>query len=424
MTAGLDLDWQPSAHARRALTLVALALVVGVGFARPAVVALAAVPVAYLTLPARRKPPARLHVGGQLAASRCFEREPVAAHLRAELEAPIGLLRVRLLLAPPVRTAPGGRAPVAVATRSARVELDSRLQADRWGRRRVGIAQVDVVTTGLLLRDRVEVDLGELAVFPQPAPMQRLGMPAGRTDLTGDHLARAAGPGVEFAGIRPFHSGDAVRRINWPVSTRLGRLHVTETAAEHAVDVVIALDAFDDIGPAGHSTLDLTVRGATGLARQVLRAHDRVGVVAIGGWLRWVRADLGERQFYRVAEAMLDVIGRESYVDPDLRGVSPAALPPGCTIVFLSPLLDERALGAVQALRACGHPVTVVDVLTSEPVVTLPSEHVALRLWRLDRAASRYELAGIGVPVVDWDGRTPLDAVLQPILRRSTAGAR
>ena len=174
--------------------------------------------------------------------------------------------------------------------------------------------------------------------------------------------------------------------------------------------------------PAGQSTLDLTVRGATGLARLVLGGHDRVGVVAIGGWLRWVRADVGERQFYRVAEAMLDVIGRESYVDPDLRGVSPAALPPGCTVVFFSPLLDEPVPGAVQALRARGHPVTVVDVLTSEPSVGLLVEQVALRLWRLDRAASRYELAGIGAPVVHWDGHMPLDAVLQPILRRPAAG--
>ena len=424
MSSDVELDWRPSAHARRALSLAALALLVGVCFGRPAVVALAAVPLAYLTLSGRRRPPAQLRVDEQLATSSCFEREPVGLHVRVELDAPIDLLRVRLLPASPVRIAGGRHTPVVVAVRSTSVALDGELQAERWGRRLVGAARLDAFTAGRLLRARLDVDLGELAVFPQPAPMHRLAMPAGRTDLAGDHLARTAGPGVEFAGIRAFHSGDTVRRVNWPVSTRLGRLHVTETAAERAVDVVIALDAFDDVGRAGRSTLDLTVRGATGLARQVLRSHDRVGVVAIGGWLRWVRADVGERQFYRVAAAMLDVVGRESFVDPDLRGVSPAALPPGCTVVFFSPLLDGRALGAVQALRARGHPVTVVDVLTSEPAVRLPGEQVALRLWRLDRAASRYELAGIGVPVVHWDGHIPLDAVLQPILRRPTAGAR
>ena len=40
---------------------------------------------------------------------------------------------------------------------------------------------------------------------------------------------RREGDGTEFSSIRPFHSGDRMRRINWRVSLRTGALHVVST---------------------------------------------------------------------------------------------------------------------------------------------------------------------------------------------------
>ena len=87
-------------------------------------------------------------------------------------------------------------------------------------------------------------------------------------------------------------------------------------------------------------------------------------------------------------------------------------------MVLFSPLLDHRAVAAVTDLRQRGRTVVVVDVLTSEPPVERGhGSAAALRLWRLDRRALRYQLAEVGVPVLSWDGCAPLDQVVGPLAR-------
>lgn len=414
-----NIQWRTSAYARRMLSVAALALLLGLALGYPQVLAFAAVGLAPFVLAHFRPLPESLEVTVTPSAPRCFEGEPIEVAIQVRTAAPVDQLRLRLLpgAAVEVRDAPAET----VALQGAFAELQCTVHIDRWGKRRIGSVQVDLLGRGrLACAETVSVGAGSIAVFPQPAPMARLMSPAGRTDRSGDHVARVPGPGVEFSGIRPFTLGDSPRRINWPVSTRRGRLHVTEAAAERAVDVVVVVDAFGDVGPAGRSTLDLTVRGATGVVRHFLNSHDRVGLVAIGGWLRWIGADIGERQFYRVAETILDVMGHQSYVAPDLDRIPCTALPPGAVVVYFSPLLDPRGIAVAQDLRGRGHPLTVVDVLTTEPQVhpRRPADQLALRLWRLDRAAMRHRLAAVGAGVVEWDGVQSLDALLQPGFRR------
>jgi uncharacterized protein (DUF58 family) len=346
------------------------------------------------------------------APARCFENETITVSVTAHVERPLDTIAMHLRLGRQVAVVHGAPNAARIAANELSHQLDVRVA--RWGRRHLGTAIIDL-TTGLR-HAHVAVDLGEVAVFPTPAPLRRLDLRATRHDQIGEHVARQAGPGVEFAKIRPFSAGDPLARINWPATLRHDQLLVTQTAAERAVDVVLVLDCFDNIGLAGRSSLDHTVRAATGIARLVLKTHDRVGVVALGGWLRWVRPDLGARQFYRIAEAMLDVIGRESYVDPDLARITPGTLPAGCLVLALSPLLDERARTAIRTLRGRGHPITVVDVLTAEPTARLATERLARRLWLLQRDIEAAELGTLGVPVVSWDGTAPLDVALTGML--------
>lgn len=412
-----ELHWQPSAHGRRALTIATLALVLGLALGRPAVIAVAAAPLAYL-LVGRARLPGRLSVETTASTERCFEHEPVELCLVASVTERVDALSLRVRPDGGITTSTSEPIVGVLGLERRDVSIRTQVTAARWGHRRLGCAVADLHSAGQLVRARVEVRLDELVVYPTPTPTQhRLAMPVGHAGSWGDHPARVPGPGLEPIGIRPFTPGDSVTRVNWRASARRGGLYVTETTAERAVDVVVAVDAFDDVGPAGDSTLDRTLRGATGLARLLLRGHDRVGIVAVGGWLRWLRPDSGERQFYRVADAMLDMIGRESYLEPDLRKLPAAALPIGSIIVMFSPLLDDRALRLVEQLRESGHAVIVVDVLAVRPAAKRRAERLAARLWRLDRQAARSELATIGVPVVTWDARLTLDVALTPVLR-------
>ena len=60
------------------------------------------------------------------------------------------------------------------------------------------------------------------------------------------------GDGTEFAGIRPFHAGDRLRRINWRVSLRSGVAARGRDPGEEDSGVLLVVDALADHGaPAG-----------------------------------------------------------------------------------------------------------------------------------------------------------------------------
>src|SRR6476661_839516 len=125
-------------------------------------------------------------------------------------------------------------------------------------------------------------------------------------DRLGTHLTRHIGPGVEYADIRPYVPGDQLRTVNWPVSARRGSLHVTQRLTDRAADVVVLIDMYaQPPGPATEAT-DRALRGAVQVVQSALRSGDRAGVVTLGGGRpRWLGAEIGRRQFYRVLDALL-----------------------------------------------------------------------------------------------------------------------
>jgi len=126
--------------------------------------------------------------------------------------------------------------------------------------------------------------------------------------------------------------------------------------------------------------------------------------------LKWLAPSPGNRQFFRIVEMAFGV-RFPSEVAPDLDRVPRIALPPRALVVLFSPLLDRRSLNAVADLRQRGVSLVVVDVLRYEPPSDprLPVSALAVRLWRLDRAALRANLASLGVPVLPWDSGTGLE---------------
>ncbi|MGH3487179.1 MAG: DUF58 domain-containing protein [Actinopolymorphaceae bacterium] len=307
------------------------------------------------------------------------------------------------------------------------------IRAHRWGRWRLGPLHLRLRTSGWGYIGRAELTLSELTVFPPPGRARDIAVPPMLLARIGSHVARRAGSGVEFAGIRSYAPGDAARRINWAASTRRGEpgeLVVNEFAAERAADVVAVVDTTVDVGTPGRSSLDIGVRGAAAVVQAYLRYADRVGLVALGGTLRWLAPDVGTRQYYRIVETLLSSRLDNRFLEPELAHLPPQALPPGALAFVFSPLIDLRAVEAIRDLRERGHPVVVIDVLTGEPPVApvervgrhrLREQQLALRIWRLEREALVHRLQSIGVTVLEWDegaGGVPLDRVrLEPMLR-------
>lgn len=396
-----DLTWWPSPHARRLATVALLALLAAIAFRNASALLLAAPPLCALAAGHAPARPRVIRVRVTVAARRCFEGEDV--DLTVVAVAPGDLDVIGFVLRPADAIAIGPR-------RNGEGEARWTLRPSRWGRHPIGRVRIDCRHGHRMWRARLDLPAGDLVVLPR-GPRIRPGLvPPDLPRWIGEHAGRAEGSGVEFAGIRPYVAGDRLRDINRKASGHRGRLHVTTRAADRQADIVVVVDARTDLGPPGAGTLDSAVRGATAVASAHLRRGDRVGVVGLGGQVRWLAPGSTRRHFYRIAETVLDLRRFPSRLPPDLGRVPRVALPPRALVIVFSPLLDEGVIGAIVELRRRGNPVLVVDVLDREPPARPRSklDMLALRLWRVDRTALRSELAEIGVTTV----RAPLDTAL------------
>jgi len=403
-----DVSWRPSRHARRLLTLAAAGLLAATIVRRPEFVGLAA-PALLLLGAARPARPPRVGVRVGVTATRLYEEELAAVDVAIaddQFDAR-WVLQAGRGIEPASATAVSGAAARFTFT------------VPRWGRRQVGTVALVLHDRWRLIEGRVSFKLPAVDCYPQPA-LQRTRVVLSRLpNRLGEHSARVPGEGTEFTGVREYVPGDRQRAINWPASTRRGRLQVNTFAAERSQDVVLLVDATSDVGEPGTSALDLGLRGAAGAARAYLDARDRVGVIMYQwGGAQWLAPSLGRRQVYKIIDAMLaaDAGWARGAVFSRLPR---AALPPGALVVAFSPLIDQRFVEALRDMRERGFSLIVVDVLNTEPPTRYSyADVVARRIWRMEQQAIRFSLRELGVPLVRWDGEAPLDLPLAPYTRR------
>jgi uncharacterized protein (DUF58 family) len=399
--------------------LAALALLAALVLGLPELVVFAA-PFALVLavgLASVREP--RLHVDARFSTGRALEGEDV--ELVLELRAgPSPIERAEVVVPlPDGLVAAKGTNPVAV-----RLDPEEQrdvvvpLRARRWGAFAIEETLVRVYDRfGLVSWDLDFRHQVPLKVFPHGDVIRRLLRPVETQVFAGNQVARQKGEGIEFADIRPYSTGDRIRRINWRASARRQELWVNELHTERNADVVIFVDSFAEaVGRTGESTLDLAVRASASLASGYLRHKDRVGFVAFGGILNWLLPGTGITQLYRMVDALLDTEIVLNYAWKDLDVIPARTLPPKALVLALSPLLDERSVGALLDLRARGFDLAVVEV--SPVPFTDPAageiEELAYRVWKLKRDALRARYEEAGVAVAEWSD-LPFAAALEEV---------
>lgn len=394
------LRWHASALTRAIALCVGVALVAAVIGSRWQLVAFVAPLVGVLASIGWQRHPPSLSVHARPAMTRCFENERVQTDAELAVDGDV-IAAIELSAVPgmDVEELDGGTA----------VHQSVATSAQRWGRYPLH-ARVRAAAPGGLLTGTATVAVADIYVFPV-VPPQPTGIP--RTELPdrlGTHLTRHLGPGVEFADIRAYLPGDQLRSVNWSVSARRGSLHVTERLTDRAADVVVLVDmSGQPPGPATAAT-ERALRGAAQVVQSALRNGDRAGIVGLGGRRpRWLGADIGRRQFYRVLDVALGV-GSE-YQSTTSTLAPRAAVPPGAVVVAFSTMLDTGFALALIDLCKRGHTVVAVDILEGWPFDGGP-DPILERMWALQRSAMYRDMSVIGVDVVSWPGDITLDQAM------------
>jgi uncharacterized protein (DUF58 family) len=425
--------WSLSAHAGRLITLALAGLIIAVITRRPEFAGVAAP--AVLLLAARRpERPVRIGVSASPSAMRLSEEE------QADLKVAVtgyGDHSVDLLVHPRFAVVPGtadgpGRGPVggpAPGPGGGPGDGASSVpfHIGRSGRRSLGVLEITLRDRWRLTEGRVTVELPTVDCYPRPAAQQTRVVLSRLPSRLGDHPSRSSGEGMEFTGVREFVPGDRQRRINWPATTRRGRLQLNTFAAERTQNVVIIADASSDVGEPGSTPLDLAFRGSAATAHAYLAVRDRVGLVVYQSSVRWIAPGLGARHYYRIMDLMLADPGRAGPLSrvAGITRLPRAALPPGSLILVFSPLLDRRLVETLRDLRERGFSILIIDVLNAEPSGRTDGlSRLARRIWRMEQDAIRFSLRELGIPLVRWDGVQSLDEPLAPYTRRVMVSRR
>jgi uncharacterized protein (DUF58 family) len=398
----VELRWRPSPLTRTLVTCATAALAVAVVGGYWQLVAFAAPLVGVLVSIAWQHQVPKVHVYGEPGSHRCFESEESRLDVWAVAETPNVAVDLTIEAVDGMRL----ETVEPAADRKKTVTIT----ADTWGRYPI-VGRVKVLARGGLILGTGTADAANVFVFPL-APPQSTAIP--RTELLdrlGTHLTRHIGPGVEYADVRRYVPGDQLRTVNWPVSARRGSLHVTQRLTDRAADVVVLVDGYrQPPGPATEAT-DRVVRGAVQVVQSALRSGDRAGVVVLGDrHPRWLGADIGRRQFYRILDAVLTA-GDDFETTPGTLAPR-AAMPTGAIVIAFSTLLDTEFALALIDLRKRGHTVVAVDVLEGAPFEDERDGLVA-RMWSLQRSFMYRDMRTIGVDVVSWRGDATLDQAMQ-----------
>jgi len=279
-------------------------------------------------------------------------------------------------------------------------------------------------------------------VLPPIEPVPAAPLVPRAAGLVGAHRSARAGDGMELRDIRPFQSGDRLRRVDWRVSLRAaannggalvpGTLHVRERHAESDADLVLALDTTLDIGrqiaewsEISHGaearrggSLDLGVRAVCSLAAAFLRQGDRVGLIDLGHPRGGVPVGTGQRQLQRIRHSLVLAAQRVSGAgEPVLRA---SQYPLGATVVVLSPFMDDKLVDlAVRAARR-GTTVLAVDLMPAGLVAdpTTPWGEAVRGIVVAEQRVRLAVLAQHGVSVARWDDGTAVGALLRGARRR------
>lgn len=236
----------------------------------------------------------------------------------------------------------------------------------------------------------------------------------------GNIKSNQMGIGSEFFSIREYHQGDEMKDINWKATARYLDPKTNSYHSERSGDVVIIVDAFQEsnLGVFEENILTHSVRAATSLASDIIADRNRVGLLVIGEFVRWVYPRSGEEQMYKIMDKLMDLESGSYWRLEHARYILDKIFPNRCMLIFISPLTDERVLDAITNFSMTRYDLAV---LSPSPIELQKKyideeEKMAVRLQRIERKTRMDGLRDYG-PVIDWDPDDPLELAIEGVRR-------
>jgi uncharacterized protein (DUF58 family) len=277
----------------------------------------------------------------------------------------------------------------------------------------------------------IETDLkvpagAEIQVTPQLNRYRLFPLRAQRTlPSTGSIPARRGGSGTNFWGIREYHPGDPLRRLDWRLTARHPRQFFTKEFEQEAIaDVGLIVDARGktNVWQGKTGLFEHSARAAASLAEVFLRQGNRVSLLIWSEPMVTVFPGNGKVQLNRILRSLARCSPAPDGGLDDLHFVPVQMFPSHSLILVLSPLAAND-WQLFPRLKAYGYQVLLIcpDPFDYAPSMLLGDQTARLggRLARLEHRVELSNVARLWIPVIDW----PVGQPLSPLVRQALGHA-
>jgi uncharacterized protein (DUF58 family) len=261
---------------------------------------------------------------------------------------------------------------------------------------------------------------GDILVRPAPLQIRPISLkPKATLPTAGPVLARQAGLGTDFWGVREYRSGDTLRRINWRLTTRHPhKLYTNEYEREETADFGLILDArrLTNSEAMEEALFEYTVSAVVTLAKNFLRSGNRVSLLVFGKRMLTAFPGYGKHQLdlllWNLARAKLD--GDAPFTTLQH---FPTSLFPTRSLMVIFSTVDSRDQDSYAQLRAYGYDVLLISPdpvdFTSRMLPQNEINTLAFRAARVERVIQLNRLLKMGVNIIDWQVNKPLEPLVR-----------
>ena len=255
----------------------------------------------------------------------------------------------------------------------------------------------------------------EVLVFPDRKKLKHISLrPQRLIHTAGPFPSRLAGSGTDFFGIRQYQMGDPMRWIYWRLSARHPDKYFTkEFEREEIADIVMILDTRCQTHSihGDEKFFEFSVQATASLAETFLGEGNRLGLVSLGGGIRYIFPGSGKGQLFIMLRHLARASTGSNVSLDHLRFLPMRLFPSRALIVIVSPL-DVYDLRAFVYLRSYGYQVLLISPnpidFAARGLSTEHSSLLSVRAARVERALQLSQLRKIGVDVIDWQVDQPL----------------
>jgi uncharacterized protein (DUF58 family) len=278
---------------------------------------------------------------------------------------------------------------------------------------------------GIFRLEREVEGTSEVLVYPQTAALPGFTLPSAELPGGQDVKSRTYHVTPNVATIRDYQPGDSFNRIHWRSTARSGQLMVKEFELDPTAEIYLVLDmqeraqqqvAVEQIARKdargdgrnlrlAESTEEYGVLAAASVARHLLEQNRSLGLVSWGQHREVIPAERESRQLFKILEALAVLRAHGTQPLAEVLAAESTRFGRNCTLVIITPSLDERWVASLQHLLYRGVRAVVVQI-----------DAQSFGGWR-DTLTIRARLAELRVPTYLFQqGQSLSDALAKPAL--------